>query len=226
MAFPAVEATSAGHTASGTSHAITLASGLVNGELCIACIMGDTNVTAWAWPAGWTELFDTLGSSGTLSCSYRFADGTEGGSVTATSTGTATATYNTYRISGQHASSAPEVGTSATGSSTTPDPPSVTASWGAEDNLWLPVLGTPNNNTSGSAPTSYTNLLQGDSSSGQNCWSARRSLNAATEDPGTFTMSGGGGWITNTVVVRPSASSATAVARDIGVGIGRAGMID
>ena len=218
MAFPIVETTNNGTTADGTSHTVNLPTGIVSGNLLLAMFSLSTPATA-TWPAGWTELYDTA-SAGTLmgSGAYRVADGGEGASITVTTSIGGEGSYNTYRISGQHASSAPEVGTSATGSSTTPDPPAVTPTWGSADTLWFAVMH-HDFCTVTTAPTNYTNLLAQDGATPVTA-SARRALAAADENPGGFTVSAADAWVAQTCAVRPAEAGGATTKRLLTLGLG------
>ena len=102
-----------------------------------------------------------------------------------------------------------EIGTSAGASSDSPDPPSLTASWGALDNLFLTFVGGQDDDaTVSSYPTNYTNGTATLGGGGANlsgaAYSARRELAGATDDPGVYTLSESESWNANTLVVRPS----------------------
>lgn len=108
----------------------------------------------------------------------------------------------------------PEIGTAATGASTLPNPPTLTPSWGAADTLWLVVAGASGAVTASAYPTNYTDGNDDATSSGTaaSIASARRALNAATEDPGTFTISASTNWVAQTLAVRPAAGAAVPAA--------------
>jgi hypothetical protein len=100
-------------------------------------------------------------------------------------------------IAGAHDTTPPEAGTMATG--TAPDCGSLNpAGWGAEDTLWIAVGGSGEDNTTGSytgigtAPANYTGQadsgISADAAGGIEGSVAFRQLNAASEDPGTWSM--------------------------------------
>jgi hypothetical protein len=90
-----------------------------------------------------------------------------------------------------------------------PDPPTLNpAGWGTEDTLWIAVTTYDNGAVTLNAyPTNYaddqTSIRGNISSSGQGI--ATRSLNAASDDPGTFTLSASEDTLTTTIAVRPAA---------------------
>jgi len=213
-AFPTVAATSDAATSSSTSHTITLPSGIVSGGLVMCFITArfasSPKTAGWTWTAGWTELedeaYDTTANSAHMGVVYRLTDGTEGSTITATSAGTSEGAYSCYRITGNHASSAPEKGTATTHSGGTSDPPNLTPSWGAADTLWI-VLNSRNTaggSTLTSYPTSYTdNQINRASATLVRTSVANRPLNATSENPGTWGFSSGQFDVSNTFAVRP-----------------------
>lgn len=203
MAFPVVEATNfSTESVPTTSHGVDMPSGVVSGNrLIVGIVIGDWDMNT---PTGWTRLVREFHQNHTLFVYHRESDGTEGASVTFTSTDTTKSVHLAYRISG---AGTPELGGRAESVSadTSPDPGSFTPSFGAQDILWLPICGCEGENVT-SAPANYTNLIAvgGGTSSDPNIGSARRALNAASEDPGAFTLSGAAHWTANVVAVPPA----------------------
>lgn len=204
MAFPVVRATNTSVTTpASTSHVISLPAAIVSGDLLIA-IWNPDGTGAGTWPAGWTQLWATNlpANTGRTECRYRVADGTEGASITVTTAAAVTSSHATYRID-TFSGNAPEAGVTATANSANANPPSLTPSWGAKDTLWIAVAAVDNTDVT-AAPTSYTNLLTG--ATPTRLGTARRELNAATEDPGTFTNASDQ-WGANTIAVEPAAAA-------------------
>lgn len=217
MAFPS---TSAAPTATAFSTAVTsmpvnLPASIASGDLLIALIEERNNATftaGGATPTGWTALASQQGggSAGNLRIWYRIADGTEGSSATWTASITSTAVWQTYRITGWHGTTPPEV-TTTNGDATAANPPSLTPSWGAADTLWLAIAGHTAASTAAwsAGPTSYSGFQNdGASSGGSACSlaSTYRQLNASSEDPGAFTVSGSNRfWTSATIGIRPAA---------------------
>lgn len=212
---------SSGTTASGTSHVLTLPTGIVSGDWIVAVFGTTSNDRAITWPTSpaFTELRDTACfSTIETSAAYRKSDGSEGASITVTTGGTAvTGTYEIYRITGGHASSVPEASTVTCSESTAPNPGSVTASWGSEENLFIAAHTTQATSTTSAYPTNYT-LQQ---ATVNNSAIAGRILTAASDDPGTFTISGTNAAGALTIVVRPAAGGgAPAVSKLPLMGVG------
>ena len=210
MAFPQVAAVNGGgNTTNTTSHTVNLPSGIVSGNLLLVFFASDGTPTI-TFPSGWTQLFQTAGGTDVkFGAWYRIADGTEGATITVTTSASECSNHTSYRITGY--SGTPEVGTSATGNSTTPNPPSLTPSWGAKDTLWFACQGNDGSTATTAYPTNYTNGRNDNNSVSDPTASvatARRELNAASEDPGTFTIATARNWVANTVAVKPIAAIA------------------
>lgn len=126
------------------------------------------------------------------------------------------AAYQLYHIRGAHASQAAEVGTAATGADGAPDPPSVTASWGAEDANLFVAFAAVDSNTITAFPSGYfkTGELDSDtlgSTDSVSAGIAALPANSASANPGAFTISNDQWWA-QTIVIRPAAAGPTEVA--------------
>ncbi len=208
--FPTVAATNGGNSgANVTSHTVNLPTGISSGDLIIVMFSNDGDATV-TFPSGWTnQLFSTAsGTFNRFTVNYRIADGTEGSTITVTTSASEGSAHTTYRITGY--TGTPEASTPATsGGSTTPDPSSLTPSWGADDTLWLAVQGNNGNVSVTAYPTNYSNGINNRwaSTNGVGVGSAERTLNAASENPGTFTISASNSWVAATIGVRGTAST-------------------
>lgn len=220
MAFPAVQTVAESNTTSaGTSHVVTLPSGITAGDLLVVILdKGSTSATINAL-AGWTELLDEASANG-LYVAYRQADGSEGASITLTSSASTRSAQIAYRISGAEnpATQAPQVATTATGTSATPDPPSITPTGGAKDYLFIAFAGmageeADDDSWGNTSPTSYTpspprqiSCGVAGTNLGGLILSAERQLNAASDNPGTFGVDVSAAWRAQTIAVHPSSS--------------------
>jgi hypothetical protein len=231
MAFPTIQATNESSTnTAGTSHTINLPTGITAGDLLIVCLdKGSTAATVNAL-AGWTELLDENAGNG-LYIAYRLADGTEGSTIGLTTSASTRSAEITFRISGAQdpATQAPQIGTTATGTSTTPDPPSVTPTGGAKDYLWIALFGQAGEEADDDAwantpPTNYTPsppLQKSCGTVGTNLGgliaAASRQLNASSENPGTFAVDVSNAWRAQTIAIHPGP---VAVDGTLGVTVG------
>ncbi len=215
-AGPIVEATAeTAVSTAGTSHAVTLPAGLAAGDLILLVAdIGSTAATLNAL-AGWTELLDENLANG-LKVLYKVAAGGDS-NPTFTSSAATRSAWVAYRISGaiDPATQAPEIGTTASGSSVNPNPPAVTPTGGAKDYLWIAFFGrggeeADDDTWTTAAPASFGTLLQkACGTAGVNLGgmvaSAHANINAASQDPGTFTCATGA-WRAQTIAVHPAAS--------------------
>lgn len=208
MTFPTVQATNTSTDASGdASVVVSLPASISAGDLLIifvyTVVLGNHDLTT---PSGWTQLFKVGGGTAdVVAAYYKVASGSEGATVTVTSDqNVSNSSHNSYRITGY--SGTPEAAT-ATGSSTTPDPPNLAPSWGADDTKWIAVTGCQNTAADLAAPTNYSGLLEALDSVFE-CASASRDLNAASEDPGTFANASNAAWTAATVAIRGASVTA------------------
>lgn len=210
MAFPVVASlTATVFTSTATAHLVNMPATVNSGDLLITKFVNQ--VDAVTTPSGWTQLHSTANTV-RLGTYYRIADGTEGGiQVNFVTSSPRRAAAHVYRITSWHGTTPPEVGTAATGNSTLPDPPTLSPSWGAEDTLWLAGTGAGAIVTVSVYPTSYTDGADDDATTtAPTVASARRELNATSDDPGTFTISGSTTWVAQTLAIRPAAAAAGA----------------
>jgi len=193
-------------------------SGSVAGQLFV-CLLSRTSTGTHTYPAGWTELTEQINlGDDVTSIAYRPADGTETGTFTVTiSTGTQKFAAIVWRISGacDPAIQAPQLSAPARSASTTPNPTTVTPTGGAKDYLflWLGAWSGEQPPPPTSQPTNYASATpdrQGASTGtgglpATNCRVAgtTRKVNAASEDPGSWTISASGDWIAWAMAVHP-----------------------
>ncbi len=230
MASPTVQATNSNAT-SGTSHTGTLPVGVVAGDLLLAIFVSDGNPTHTI-DTDYTEIFSApaANNEARMSISYRQADASANDIPTHTTSVSQRGIFIMYRIDGHEdpSTQAPELSSSTgnTGTSTSPDPDSVTPTGGSKDYLFLAVTGNDGNVTTDTAPTNYANLISQTSAGGGgdrcNGGSAERQLTAASEDPGVFAISASDDWVAATIAIHPSAvdtSDVEAAARFYGPSI-------
>jgi hypothetical protein len=188
-----------------TTQRVTLPNGVEVGEMLVAVLAVAGNPTL-TWPAGWTVAFSgNNGGSVKLNVAWRVADGTEPRSLVVTSSAglrSASVAYRVDRHGGAVYASA-----SATGSSTAPNPPSLSPGPGSHRYLWLAVEGHDGNEVPTSGfPTSYRDKI-GEVINGGNCAAAARQLLAASEDPAAFTLPSSNPWVAATIAVAPQLPS-------------------
>lgn len=212
MSFAQIPTTNSNATASVTAHALALPAGYLPGELLLA-FFSSSLASTQTWQTGWQPLYDTV-TGGTLAgtAAYRFADGSEGSSVTVTSSVASDGAAITWRVTGAHPTTPPEVGALATGNSTTPSPLGVTASWNQEDNVFVSIA----HHDFGAvtqAPTSYGNLQSKDGGATPVIALATRNYTFASDDPDNFVFATADAWIALTLVIRPAIPFSTPIIR-------------
>lgn len=212
-AYATVEATNTSQENNATtSHTCNLPASIASGELLLLFFCHNNDTSSVTTPSGWSVLIaeTEATSDSNLSVFYKIATGSEGATVTVTvgSPG-ANSAHNSYRISGWMAAEAAASFVN-TGGDTTPDPPSLTPSWGIDKTLWIALCGSNRDgatHTISAYPSSYTD---GISAQGQiptlntsvRMSSARRENRVATEDPGTFTLGTNSGTKSMTIAIR------------------------
>lgn len=216
MASPAVVGTAAETAVStaSTSHVVNLPTGTTGNLLLAIMSKGSAGTTPTVDAlAGWNELLDEAQTLG-LYIAWRTADGTEGATTTFTISSATRGAWIVYEISGHvdPGTQAPQIGTTATGSSTTPDPPSVSVTGGSKDILTIACFGRAGEEADDdtwvtAAPSGFGGLLQkacgvaGTNLAGMVA-TAHLAETTATANPGTFTCATGA-WRAQTIVVHP-----------------------
>lgn len=184
-------------------------------------------------PSGYTEIMAQVNRDGlaNLAVYGKVADGSEdGGTATAVLDSNATGSHIVIRVTAAswfQTIGSVEAGVANVQAGTAPDPPSLTASWGAEDNLFIAIGAAADDDVDFTvAPTNYVDLENIVSGAGTNagcsCGAAFLEVTAdATDNPGTFTLASSESWVANTLVVRPAAAAAPPVGTLAMMGIGR-----
>lgn len=221
MAFPVVEEITATEFDSDTTtHAVNLPATVNAGDLLILLAGFEyqaTNATTSGPGGSWVEIYNYRTNNSRTVAYGLVAAGTEdGGTASVNTSANVYGVAHVYRIrqgTWEGTSVAANVASATTsGSSSDPDPPNLAPSWGAADTLWIAWASGNNNTTVSSYPSSYTN---GTSAMGNGALSyvlgatARRELNAASENPGTFNYaSNPSSWNATTIAIQPAAAAA------------------
>lgn len=218
MAFPAAAGSATSNISTATTAPVINLPGSISAGDLLLGIYRTAGTSNTIWPAGWTEVIDDSsdGSDDVTSIAHRWADGTEGATITLT-TNSHKGAGIVYRITGAEnpSTQAPEFSAVAANNSTQPNPSNVTPTGGAKDYLFIWIAayegeqGTP-----GSPPTNYSGVLTANSGTGgsvtTNCrvTTAWRQLNAASEDPTFITLSAADDWTAWVVAIHPAGSGA------------------
>lgn len=203
-----VDVTTGGDTAEGTSRSVALPSSCVTGQRLVLIIgsKGD----GIGFPAGWTESADNDdGSSANLAIAYRDCDGSEGASITVTSSSSVGLAWIIYRFSKLDQTVAPSLAAEANNSDANPNSAAVTPSWGALDTVWISAFAAAKDPaaTVSVYPSGYTEnqTYVAATNSGLKGYvgAAIRRLNATSDNPGAFTISASDAWEAMTIAIKP-----------------------
>jgi len=214
MPFPQVlSVTETSFSSVTTAHLVDMPATVDAGDLLLMLCVGET-VDSATLPSGWTvEYSFSFGTSNLAYCIIKIAIGDEDGTTVDVVTNTATtACAQVFRITSWEGSLASVEQTRLENqNSNIPDPPSHSAGWGAEDTLWIAAFHAIDDDETVSAfPTSYVNgvdtITGGGTNTGGTLGSATRELNAASENPAIFTLTGSERWSAITFAIRPSSS--------------------
>jgi len=216
LAAPAVASvTQTAFSSDTTTHNVSMPATVNAGDLLIVLFTNDGSATVTI-PAGWTQLASTVNSDQVrLSVYYKIAAGTEGGTtVNFVTSASEQAAAQVYRITNWHGTTPPEISTAATNTTVAPDPASLNpAGWDVANTLWLAVAGQDQGGVGVTYPTSYTDgISTASSTTGTGrcrTFSARRTLAAASENPGAFTIGAPEEWVAFTIAVRPEQRNLT-----------------
>lgn len=193
-------------TSTGTSRNISLPSGITAGERIVIIITADQVGVTFTPPSGFSKI---TGSEVTSSCSgvafeKKVASGSESGTINCNaSLSLGASAAIAMRVAGAHATQAGEAATTNSGGSSAPNPPSVTPSWGNEQNCWIAAAGCRGNRTVSSYPASYPSG-QTQISTGASAMTAiaARAFPATTEDPAAYALSGSSPVYGMTIAIR------------------------
>lgn len=197
MAFPQVLGTAnSAQSVDATSHSVALPAGVQAGDLLVAVFSTSVSATP-SWPEGWVVAW----SDALHSCAYKVADGSEGSSITVT-TGSVRSAHHVYRIVDFDGGTPLSASGTSSAASGAPDPPNLDVGVAA-DYLWIAMTG-DGNVPIGAAPANYSDKV--DSPIGQVVFngSARRELNASSENPGTFSAPTNRPWVAATIAIHPA----------------------
>ena len=203
---PVVAASNNSVSATATSLTTLLPASISAGDMLLVVITvynAGTPPASITEPATWSTLGE-LDNAGTRTKAFwKIASGSEGANVVIShSSGRPGAIA--YRITGHHASAAPEIQMVATA-----DPPSLTPTWGSAPNLWIAAIGgdANTNTTNPTAPATYTdNAVTSNGANGDSGKSSAvtKAATATSDDPATFTGAGTpGSPVSMTIAVRP-----------------------
>lgn len=186
-------------TSSGSPDIVQLPSGIEAGELLIVLQTMSYDGITYGNPAGWSRFLTTTGAAA-IQGWYKVASGGEGATLALTRNGGSALTLAlSFRI--RNFAGAPEgVANPSPTSSPSPNPPSISPSWGLAKTLWMPVAYANNASSLVAYPAGY-----GDPDAVVNnkqVAAAWRIATAASEDPGAFSFNATDGSRAATIAIR------------------------
>lgn len=218
-----VQVTEGGLTAAAANLPVTLPpGGASTDEYIVIIAKGSVSCTINAL-AGWTELLDEAVALGLAIIRYTGAGVPS--NPTFVQSAASRSVWCAFRITGANKSIAPEIGTTATGTSTTPNPPSRAVTGGPKDVLSIVCFAAAGELADDDSlvttfPTNYNEIFveKTGGTGGTNLGGilgagARRLTAVSTEDPGTFTQNASRAWRAQTIIVHPVPPKQTSVGR-------------
>jgi hypothetical protein len=206
-----------------TSHTVALPSDVASGDLLLI-VFNYRNYTVpgvtLTTPSGWVLVDSSVTdneNSVSLYVFARIASGSEGSTVSVTSSANARSAHCSICIAGHDAAVSPSVSGILVSKALNdefpyglPNPPSLTASWGSDKNLWVAVCGISlGGRTYTAAPGDYakTEFATNTSSLASRCSTAvaHRYLLSDSDDPSTFNLGAEDYWKTMSLVIKPEA---------------------
>ncbi len=209
--------TGTGFASDSTNHNIAMPGTTAAGDLLLMFFSYDSNgnptITDPDGSGGWTQLaaVNSANNGATGSVWAKVATGSDGTTVNFVSSNTQSAAARVYRIlaSEWHGDLTGVEVSNSTGSTTSsPNPPALTPSWGKTNNLWFAYVAGGTHTGVSSYPAGYGNGQHASGNTGTNGASVSTAYftnNSADEDPGNFTMASRQTSVAFTVAVRPSA---------------------
>lgn len=224
--FPSVsKINTQGFNADTTDHIVNMPSTVDAGDLLITLITSDGNATITDpdGAGGWTQVRTQVNGTAVRGTVYaKDAVGNEDSArINFATSATEEMATQVIRIpaskwNGNIADI--EASTGATGSSTTPDPDSLTASWGVANNLWFAFVAGSSFESVTASPTNFgdtyhvnTGTVVGDASAS----SSRFESAVATLNPGSYTVTPTNDWVAITIAVRPATFAYTGANRSV-----------
>ena len=215
MAFPTVATVNySEETADTTTHDVLVPASISAGDLLMLFTAIDGDTVTQPTVTGWTNVMFANGTGGlglSMGVWYKFASGSET-AFTYTSSVSERSSNRTWRVTGAHVSSPPEVTTGGpSGFVASFNFTTVTPTWGSADNLYVVFLATSMDggaSTVNTYPTGFTgNQFEDESgNTGADAGVILASLNetSSTHNPDSVVLSASTSGLGRTLVIRPA----------------------
>jgi hypothetical protein len=210
VAFPILETASlVADAANTTNHLWTYPTGIEEGDLLLGLLILDSGTAPVLgnFPSGWTLIVkDNWHISASAQSGYKWADGTETGNFTTSSSNNDRACTVILRISGADTAINPVWVKAESLTGNNPDPPNNAPGVGTKDFLWCVLEGHDGGNDTVTVfPSNMTGATGqiGNGSNGTRVSYAVHGENAASFNPNAMTISGTGeAWYVYTIAVQ------------------------
>ena len=205
MAFPVVQSTSQNSLSGGSTHVISMPSGIQVGDLLLVFFGTDGDNTIID-----SQTFTVLDQQSNNTAAfgavlYKIATGGDTLTITVSVTNEPSS-HIVYRIDGWDSSELPELSTVAQGASELPNSTIVTPSWSQGDTLYIAVEINDRNRTVSLYPANYTGSQLEETGGGSgdcHIGVATRNYNNPSDDPDQWTLSATDQWNAWTIAVAP-----------------------
>ena len=205
MAFPVVQSTSQNSLAGGSTHVISMPSGIQVGDLLLVFFGTDGDNTIIDSQTFTVLDQQSYGTTNFGAILYKIATGGDTLTITVSVTNEPSS-HIVYRIDGWDSSELPELSTVAQGATANPNSTIVTPSWSQGDTLYIAVEINDRNRTVSLYPANYTGSQLGETGGGSgdcNVGVATRNYNNPSDDPDQWTLSATDQWNAWTIAVAP-----------------------
>lgn len=210
--FPVIAGTNTSVRTTQTSgnHIISLPSGIESGDLILIFWADGTETgTDPSLPGGYILLDSYETESSYFAIWYRIADGTEGATVSTTNSFGERSAHITYRIQKGTYTGVP-IFERANGSSSSPNPPTLSPSWGSQNYLWIASAHANESSDVSSYPTNYgdelmvrtSGVTSSDDEHAQMA-TAHQFFETDGQNPGSFSFNQTVTWAAYTVAILP-----------------------
>lgn len=207
-AFPTVDGVQGSVSTSGTSHTINLGATPADGTGILVVMTTRGNSGTITLPSGFSAVISDTSSAPSFMIAWASASGL-GSSISISTNNSVGVSAIVIRVTASTFTGSPAAPLApATGTNSTPNPPSLSPGWGADDVLWVAAMGQLEHRTVSSYPSDYADNQTSQQSTGAGASFqtvtalATRSLNASSQDPGAFTMNASGSWYALTIAIR------------------------
>lgn len=203
--YPTLLSMTSGKTTDASTVTITLPT-TANGDLLVLVLGRNGSARTVIMPSPWVDSVASAASDCDTRAFYRTCDGSESGttiSITFSGGAARGLMYSIFRFSAGSWSGAPEAIRSSVATSDSPNPPSLSPSWGSAKTFWIAACTCRQGGLPVGYPFTDGQATQqiGASDGFASCWTQQE---GASLDPGTFSLSASASNTAATIAIRPA----------------------